>query len=214
MTFFKDRRDAGRRLAERLVHLRDERPIVLGLPRGGVPVAYEVAKALGAPLDVLVVRKLGAPVQPELALGAVGPGGIRVVNDDAVAGLGVDAETLDRITERERREVDERTRRLRGDRPFPDVRGRTVVVVDNGIATGSTMLAAVAVLRRLGPRRIVAAAPVMPPDAVARFELAADEVVCIDAPEDFLAVGRWYEDFEQTTDEEVEGLLHAEAEAA
>lgn len=204
---FADRRDAGRRLGERLSGYRDEHPLVLALPRGGVPVGYEVARALGAPLDVLVVRKVGAPRQAELAIGAVGPGGIRVLNEDAMATLGIRTKEFDRLAAKQQKEVEQRSRRFRGDRPLPDLAGRTVVLVDNGIATGATMLAGVQVLRRLRPRKLVVAAPVVPPRILERFQQAADDVVVLDSPSEFIAVGQWYDDFTQTPDEEVERLL-------
>jgi putative phosphoribosyl transferase len=204
---FHDRRDAGRRLAERLQHLREADPVVIGLPRGGVPVAYEVASALDAPLDVAIVRKLGAPFQPEFAIGAIGEEEVAFLNPDAVGILGLGDKELERVVDRERSELERRQRRYRGDRePFP-VRERTVILVDDGVATGASASAAARILRRRGAARIVLAVPVGPPGAAERFGEEVDEFVCLEAPEDFFAVGAYYEHFGQTTDEEVEELL-------
>jgi len=205
---FADRRDAGRRLAGRLQSLTS-RPnlIVLALPRGGVPVGYEVAQALGAPLDVFVVRKLGVPGHQELAMGAVASGGVRVVNQEVVRQLGVSRETFDAVTDSERRELERREREYRRGRPLPDLGGRTVVLVDDGVATGSTMLAAVHALRELGPAAVVVAAPVMSPDAQEALARVADGCESVVTPEPLIGVGMWYEDFTQTTDEEVRTLL-------
>jgi predicted phosphoribosyltransferase len=208
--FFVNRIDAGRRLAERLRHLGPSHPVVLGLPRGGVPVAREVAAALHAPLDVLVVRKLGAPVQPELALGAITTAGM-VVDWRLARQLGVSREEVEAIAAREREELASRERRYRGGRPAPAVEGRTVIVVDDGLATGATSEAAVRALRPRGPARIVLAVPVGSPSAVDRLSALADEVVCLDAPGWFMAVGEFYEDFSPTTDEEVEACLATNA---
>jgi putative phosphoribosyl transferase len=208
---FRDRRDAGARLAERLEHLRAESPAVLGLPRGGVPVAFEVATTLGAPLDVIVVRKLGVPVQPELGMGAVGEGGVIVLNEEVVRLARVSDEDVTRIAARERAEVDRRARRFRGGRPRVDVTGRTVVIVDDGIATGSTARAAMQVARAQGATRVVLGIPVGAPDTIAAMRSEADEVVCVETPLGFLAVGQAYESFTQTTDEEVVRLLAAAA---
>jgi putative phosphoribosyl transferase len=207
MRAFRDRRDAGRRLAERLQHLRGESPVVLGLPRGGVPVAFEVAVALGAPLDVIVVRKLGVPFQPELGMGAVGEDGVMVLNDDVVRLARVGTDEIRRIEARERAEVERRATRFRAGRPRVDVTGRTVVVVDDGIATGGTARAALQVARAHGAGRVVLAVPVGAPDTLEAMRSEADEVVCLDAPYGFFAVGQWYDDFTQTTDEQVVALL-------
>ncbi len=204
---FKDRADAGRRLAELLRDHRGERPIVLGLPRGGVPVAYEVAKALGAPLDVAIVRKLGVPGWPELAMGAVAEDGVRILNDDVVAQERVTPRDIEQATAEKRREVEERARRFRGGRPPPNLRGRTVILVDNGIATGATALAAAEWARRQGPARLILAAGVIPADSVARLRKAVDELVFVRAPARFGAVGAWYDDFRPTTDEDVVEIL-------
>lgn len=180
---------------------------MLGLPRGGVPVAAEVARALGAPLDVCVVRKLGVPGQEELAMGALGPGGVRVLNEDVLAALGLTEGALAQSAEREAAELARRERRYRAGRPPLAVAGRTVILVDDGIATGSTMLAAVRALRHLGPAAIVVAVPVAPPSALAELEAEADAVVCPLREEALFAIGAWYEDFRQTSDEEVLACL-------
>lgn len=205
---FRDRYDAGRRLALRLVDLTG-RPdvIVLGLPRGGVPVAYEVARALRAPLDVLVVRKLGVPGREELAMGAIASGGVRVLNPEVVLGLEIPDSVIDEVTEREIHEVARREVAYRDDRPPIDVHDRTVVVVDDGLATGSTMRAAVEALRRRGANRILVAVPTAAPPTCEEFRRLADDIICLITPEPFYAVGLWYEDFSQTTDDEVRDLL-------
>jgi putative phosphoribosyl transferase len=183
--------------------------LVLGLPRGGIPVAYEVARGLGAPLDVFLVRKLGVPGQEELAMGAIATGGVRVVNHDVVRALGIPPDVLDRAAAEEARELERRERSYRGDRPEPQVDGRTVILVDDGLATGSSMRAAVAALRQLGPARSVVAVPVAAPSTCEELRREVDEVVCFATPEPFMAVGRFYDDFSQTTDEEVRELLAA-----
>jgi predicted phosphoribosyltransferase len=205
---FRNRIDAGRRLAEKLAAYAD-RPdvLVLALPRGGVPVGFEVARALGAPLDVFLVRKLGVPGYEELAMGAVATGGVRVLNDEIVRGLGISEHEIDAAVARELQELARRERLYRGDRPPPDVAGRTVLLVDDGLATGATMRAAVAALRQQQPARIVIAAPTASPDTCEAMKAEADDVVCTMTPEPFFAVGHWYEDFTQTTDNEVRELL-------
>ena len=204
---FQDRADAGRQLAQRLTSCRDEHPYVFGLPRGGVVVAHKVARHLDAPLDVIVARKLGAPMQPELGIGAIAPGGVRVLDDRTVRYLDIPGEQIDRIVERETGEMDRRLRLYRGDAPFPDVSDCTAIVVDDGLATGVTARAAVRSIRLHHPRRILLAAPVCAPESAASFQSEVDEVVCVEAPADFRAVGLWYHDFDQTTDEEVIALL-------
>lgn len=204
---FTDRVDAGRQLAERLRHLRSERPVVLGLPRGGVPVAFEVAAALGAPLDVILVRKLGVPFHRELGFGAIGEGGIRVVREDIVRMSRVDEDDLAEVERSEEAALAEQAKRFRGGRPRIPLQGRTAVVVDDGIATGSTASAACRVARAEGAARVVLAAPVAPPDAVAALTAEVDELVCPFTPALFSAVGEWYRDFSQTQDEEVVELL-------
>jgi putative phosphoribosyl transferase len=212
---FPDRADAGRRLAAALAVLRDERPVVLALPRGGVPVAYEVALALDAPLDVILVRKLGVPWQPELAMGAIGEGSVRVLNDDVLRTARVSERDIAAVEAREREELDRRVRTFRGGRAMTPVEGRTVIVVDDGIATGSTAYAALQVVRAAGARRVVLAAPVAPPSTVQWFldVGAADDVVVVEQPARMWAIGAWYENFSQTTDAEVVELLDRAAQA-
>lgn len=205
---FRDRADAGKRLANELAR-REDRPeaVVLGLPRGGVVLAGAVAEALGVPLDVLLVRKLGVPGNEELAMGAIASGGVRVINGDVVAWLGIPDRVVEEITSREMRELERRERAFRGDRPRADLHGKTAVLVDDGIATGATMLAAVSALRAAKPGRIVVAVPVAPPDACTRLEKEADELVCLARVEPLGAVGSWYLDFPQVTDAEVRDVL-------
>ena len=205
---FRDRRDAGRRLAARLAKY-ENRPdvVVLALPRGGVPVGYEVARALGVPLEVFVVRKLGLPWNEELAMGAIASGGVRVLDQDVLRIARVPEASLRQVIATEERELARRERLYRGDRPFPDLRGKTVILVDDGLATGSTMRAAVEALRQEGPARIVVAVPVSSPETCDAFRDVADEVVCAETPEPFRGVGMWYDDFSQTTDDEVGELL-------
>jgi predicted phosphoribosyltransferase len=212
---YRDRTEAGRVLAERLGTYAD-RPelIVLALPRGGVPVGYEVARALHAPLDVFIVRKLGVPGHEELAMGAVATGGVRVLNDQVVRGLGIPDSVIDAVASWELEELRRRERLYRGDRPPPDVRGKTVILVDDGLATGSTMLAAVRALRQQQPARIVVAVPIAAPDTCELLRAEVDDVVCAVTPEPFYAVGLWYRDFSQTTDEEVRELLAQATEPA
>jgi len=209
--FFADRADAGRQLAARLEHLRGEPVVVLGLPRGGVPVALEVARALGAPLDVIVVRKLGVPYQPELGMGAVGEDGVLVINREVVRLARVPADELAAVQARERAQVNARAARYRVRRPREPLAGRTAVVVDDGIATGSTARAACQVARAHGAARVVLAVPVAPRGWQARIAGAADELVCVDTPGDFFAIGQFYADFSQTTDDEVIACLQCAA---
>jgi putative phosphoribosyl transferase len=205
---FRDRTQAGQRLATQLAAYA-HRPdvLVLGLPRGGVPVAFEVARALHAPLDVLIVRKLGVPGEEELAMGAIASGGVRVLNDDVVQMLGIPQEVINKVAAHEQHELERRERLYRGDRPAYDVHGRIVILVDDGIATGATMRAAVAALRQLQPARIVIAVPAAASATCEEFAAQVDELVCVIRPEAFFAVGFWYEHFSQTTDQEVRDLL-------
>jgi putative phosphoribosyl transferase len=212
---FRNRTEAGRRLARELEHYAG-RPdvVVLGLPRGGIPVAYEVARGLQAPLDVFVVRKLGMPGQEELAIGAIATGGVRVVNDDLLARLRVPPQIVDEIAAREEHELERRERAYRGPRgPLP-LAGSTVILVDDGLATGASMRAAAMALRRLSPARIVVAVPVGAAETCAELARLVDEMVCAETPEPFWAVGNWYEDFSQTSDEEVHLLLERAREDA
>jgi predicted phosphoribosyltransferase len=205
---FHDRAEAGRILAERLsAYARQDDVIVLGLPRGGIPVAFEVAHALDAPLDVFVVRKLGVPGHEELAMGAIATGGVCVVNDEVVRALAIPGNVVAAAADRERRELERRERLYRGQDAAPRVRDRVAILVDDGLATGSTMRAAVLAVRRLGPKRIVVAVPVGEPTTCDELTDVADETICARTPERFGAVGIWYGDFEQTTDEEVTDLL-------
>ena len=204
---FTDRADAGRQLAALLAHLRDQRALVLALPRGGVPVAYEVAHSLKAPLDVLNVRKLGVPWHEELAMGAIATGGVRVLNNDVIIAAGITASQLDEATARERLEVDRRERLYRGGRPAPDLRGRTVILVDDGIATGATVRAAISVVRAQNAARLVLAVPVAQDSIATELAREVDELVCVIRPGDLYAIGLWYDEFPQLTDREVRGFL-------
>jgi predicted phosphoribosyltransferase len=205
---FQDRREAGRVLAERLQPYANRPDVmVLALPRGGVPVAFEVAEALHAPLDVFLVRKLGLPGQEELAMGAIATGGVLVLNEELVEALGIPEGVIREVAREEERELERREQVFRDDRPLPNVHGKTVILIDDGLATGSTMRAAVAALRQLGPRRIVVAVPVAAAETCDEFRGLVDDIVCAETPEPFYGVGRWYEDFTQTSDEEVRELL-------
>lgn len=208
---FRDRVDAGRRLADELQHLRVENVVVLGLPRGGVPVAFEVAQALGAPLDVIVVRKLGVPFHPEFGMGAIGEDGVRVLDREVLRLAGIDEAELAVVERRERAEVERRARHFRGDRSRVPLKGCTAVVVDDGIATGSTARAACQVARAQGAARVVLAVPVAPRSAITELAGVADEMVCLEIPEFFFAVGECYQDFSQTSDEEVVAVLQRAA---
>jgi len=211
---FRDRYDAGRVLAAKLSAYAD-RPdaLVLALPRGGVPVAFEVARALHAPMDVFLVRKLGVPGQEELAMGALASGGVRVLNRELVEALGIPERVIEAVAAREQQELARRERLYRGGRPPPDGRGRTVILVDDGLATGATMRAATATLRPQGPARIVIAVPLAAPSVCREFTEEVDEIICAVTPEPFYAVGLWYQDFSPTTDEEVRDLLERSAES-
>jgi putative phosphoribosyl transferase len=207
---YRDRLEAGRHLGadlkEKFAPQRDL--IVLGLPRGGVPVAAEVAKALDAPLDVFIVRKLGVPGHEELAMGAIASGGVRVLNQDVLSYLRLPQTTIDEVAAREQQELARREKSYRGTRPPLDVAGKTVIVVDDGLATGSTMRAAVAALRKMNPKSVVVAVPVAAPQTCDDFRHEGIDIVCLRTPEPFEAVGLWYEDFSQTSDEEVQEILH------
>jgi len=204
---FADRADAGRRLAQRLLDFRGADIVVLGLPRGGVPVAYEVAATLRAPLDVIVVRKLGVPFQPELGMGSIGEGDVRIINDDVLRVAGVSPEGLADIENKERTELDHRALVFRAGRPPVGMSGRSAIVVDDGIATGSTAIAACRVARARGASQVIMAIPVASSSAVAALRREADDVVCLETPESFWAVGQWYRDFGQTPDGVVVDLL-------
>ena len=210
---FQDRVEAGRRLATeltaRLPTIRDEDPIVLAIPRGGVPIGYEVARAIDAPLDLFIARKLGAPGHEELGIGAVAPGGTRFLDADAIRALGVTEAYIEEVTRKELAELERRLRCFRGDRPPPAIEGRSVVLVDDGLATGVTALASLAALRLQHPRRLVFAAPVCSIEGATAVSRQADDVVCVAMPERFFGVGAWYRDFTQTSDEEVVELLEA-----
>jgi putative phosphoribosyl transferase len=212
---FRDRVEAGEALADAVAErygeggtAADRRPVtVLALPRGGVPVAYPVARRIGAPLDVLVVRKLGVPGQPELAMGAIAPGGVLVIDDDVVRRMGISTGAVEQVIERERAELVRREAVFRGGRPPLDVAGRTVVLVDDGIATGATTRASVRAARAMGPAQVVVAAPTASRQAVEGLARVADDVVVVDVPDPYLSVGWWYEAFTQTSDDEVTALL-------
>ncbi len=206
--YFLDRYDAGQRLAAALSNYADQpNLLILALPRGGVPVAYEVARALHAPLDVFLVRKLGFPGHEELAMGAIATGGVRILDQQLIQMYGVPAELIERVTAAERREMERRERLYRDGRPPPDVRGRTVILIDDGLATGSTMRAAVEALREEGARKIMVAVPVAPLETCEALREEVDDILCAVTPEPFLAVGIWYADFGETTDDEVRELL-------
>ena len=205
---FEDRRTAGRALVPELQRCELKDPIILGLPRGGVPLAYEIAVALHAPLDTIVVRKLGVPSQPELAFGAIASGGIRVINDDVVESLfSLDEDTIDSIANREMKELRRREEAYRLDRPYPELAGKDVVLVDDGLATGATMRAAAEAVKTRSPSSVVVAVPVGSASAVAKVAAIVDRVICLESPQSFYAVGQFYSDFRQTSDDEVRELL-------
>jgi len=207
---FADRGQAGQQLAEELSEYADQGDVVvLGLPRGGVPVAFEVAEALDAPLDVFVVRKLGVPGNPELAMGAIASGGVRVMNTGVVERLGISESTIERVAQEEREILEDRERIYRGARPGVDLKGKIVLLVDDGLATGATMRAAVSALREHNPEKIVVAVPTAPPDVCADFEDMVDEIVCLTTPRPFFGVGGAFRDFSQTTNEQVRDLLQS-----
>lgn len=206
---FSDRADAGRQLSDHLVadYGNDRTVVVLALPRGGVPVAYEVASRLQAPLDIFIVRKLGVPGHSELAMGAIASDGVRVINEDVVDALNIPDEWIEEVTTEERRELERREHQYRGDLPRINLTGRTAILVDDGLATGASMFAAIKALRTVKPSRIVVAVPIAAPETCALFDKYADDVICAETPRPFYSVGTWYEDFSQTTDDEVRELL-------
>ena len=208
MNKFTDRKDAGRKLARALQKYEGRKNlIVLGLPRGGVPVAYEVAKALSCPLDVFLVRKLGTPQNPELAMGAIASGNVRVMNEDVVRRSGVSEEEINRVAEKEREALQKREDRYRGARPGIDLKGKTIILVDDGLATGATMRAAVRALKEHQPEKIVAAVPTAPPNTCQAFESEVQEIICLEKPRPFFGVGGSYQNFSQTSNEEVRQYL-------
>lgn len=205
---FKDRTEAGQRLAAELTAYADRQDVlVFGLPRGGVPVAFEVAKALRVPLDVFLVRKLGVPSQEELAMGAIASGGVRVLNQDIVQALHLTEATIECVAQKEQQELERRERLYRDDRPAPDLHGRTVILVDDGLATGATMRAAIRALQQQQPARLVVGVPVSSSETCQEIGSEVDEIVCVETPRPFYSVGLWYNNFPQTTDEEVRDLL-------
>ena len=205
---YRNRSEAGKELATKLSTYNDRADVlVLALPRGGVPVAFEVAQALNAPLDVFLVRKLGVPGHEELAMGAIATGGVRVLNDDVVDYLKIPDAVIDSVAAEESRELKRRELAYRGNRPEPEVKGKTVILIDDGLATGSTIRAAAQALRQQDPARIVVAVPVSAPDTCDEYRIGVDEIICAATPDPFWGVGLWYDDFSQTTDEEVHDLL-------
>jgi len=210
--YFRDRTEAGQVLARGLQQYKNQPDVlILGLPRGGVPVAYEVARELNAPLDVFVVRKLGVPGHEELGMGAIATGGVRILHEGIVREVGISPETIEAVSAREQAELERRERLYRGDRPAPTIKGRTVVIIDDGLATGSTMKAAIQAVRQQDPRRLIVAVPTAPSETCEQLKESADEVVCALTPEPFVAVGSSYADFSQTTDEEVRELIASAA---
>jgi putative phosphoribosyl transferase len=204
---FTNRRDAGAQLAARLLDLKDRNPVVLALPRGGVPIGFEIAGALAAPLDLVLVRKIGAPDQPEFAIGAIAEGAERITDAALIAALSVSPAYVEETSEAALREIERRRHAYLGQRQPAPVAGRTAIIVDDGIATGATMLAALRGVRRRGPARLVLAVPVAPPDTLRRLRPEVDDIVCLDAPAHFMAVGQFYQDFEQLSDADVTSLL-------
>jgi len=204
---YKDRQDAGRQLAEKLMKFKDEKPVIIALPRGGVVTGYEVAKMLNAPLDVMITRKLGAPFQPELGVGAIAPNDVSILNLDAIRFLGISKDEMEEIIRRETKEMHRRIKLYRGDLPPLDLNGKTVIIVDDGLATGVTAGAAVLAIKQMTPEKIILAVPVSPPDTAEKFREEVDEFICLQEPHDFYAVGQYYYDFDQVTDDEVISLL-------
>ncbi|MEW6380016.1 MAG: phosphoribosyltransferase [bacterium] len=208
MMFFRDRKDAGRQLARHLIQYQDQEPLILALPRGGVVVGFEISINLKAPLDVIVARKIGAPGMPEYGIGAIAPGGVLILDERPIRMLGIPREEIDLIADREREEMQRRIERYRGGRPLPDVRNRTVILVDDGIATGVTARAAIQAIRQQEPRQLILASPVCAPDTARLLRAEVDDFVCLETPPDFRAISLWYDDFRQTSDEEVVDLLN------
>lgn len=208
MQIFKDRVEAGELLAEQLLQYKDDGDVVvLTLPRGGVPVGFQVAKALNVPLDILLVRKLGVPFQEELAMGAIASGGVTVFNNDILRMINISSDAIEEVKKRELAVLHHREKLYRGNRPFPDMKGKTIILIDDGIATGATMRAAIHALKKLQCKKIIVATPVAPPDTYEFLREEADEVLCLEMPYPFYAIGSWYHDFSQTSDEEVQDLL-------
>lgn len=205
----RNRIEAGQALAEALSHYRDEKRIlVLGLPRGGVPVACEVARKLNAELDVMLVRKLGIPGHKEVAMGAIASGGIRVLNEDILSSLAISQESIEEVATEELQELERREQAFRGDRPLPSIKGRCIILVDDGVATGATMRAAMQALHKQNAERVVVAVPVAPAETVEKFRSEADDIICLATPEPFIAVGNWYETFDQVSGDEVKKQLN------
>lgn len=211
LTPYRDRFNAGRKLAPLLSRYAESNTVVLALPRGGIPVGYEVARALHAPLDVILVRKLGVPGQEELAMGAIASGGLRVISEDMVEALGIPDRSIAEVAANEEHELERQERAYRGDRPVPEIQSRTVILIDDGLATGATMRAAVLVLRAQQPGQLIVAVPVAPRETCDALRADADEVICPETPDSFIAVGEAYQDFSQISDEEVRELLHRSA---
>ncbi len=204
---FKDRRDGGKKLAERLGKYKGDDPLILALPRGGIETGYEVARELDAELDVIVVRKLGAPSNPEFGFGAIGAGDTRVINEQTVKRLGLSEDEIERVAEKERKELNRRLEKYRGNRELPGIEGRTVIIVDDGMATGGTAMAAVQTTRAQNPEKLILAVPVSPPDSADKLRDEVDDLICLETPSAFMAVGQWYSRFGQTSDDRVIELL-------
>lgn len=206
---FRDRSDAGQQLASALSEYANKKnTLILALPRGGVPVAYEVAKKLNLPLDIFLVRKLGVPGQEELAMGAIALGDIEVLNNDIISYLHITRRAIDQVKEQELKVLNQRNRVYRGDRPLPDLKHKTVILIDDGVATGATLRAAITAIKRLGAEQLIIAVPVAPASFKTQFSSLVDKVVCLLTPEPFYAIGNWYQDFSQTEDDEVRKLLN------